>query len=126
MPRKSHMTLAGQFATSTSGQVEEKESLEVPVPEENQEVKCSPLNPDVPVWKGYKCSPSAINCGSAEGGLLEQHLDLSDKNDSHMIEVQKRCNNNKIYLTASGITETAPASNISHDIATARNLCLFR
>ena len=33
--------------------------------------------------------PSAINGESAEGGLLE-HLDLSDKNVSDMIEVQKK------------------------------------
>lgn len=90
--QESHtLTLAGQFATSTPGQVEEKETVEAPVhqTEENQEVKCSPLNPDAPVWKGYGCSPSAINGESAEGGLLEQHLDLSDKNVSHVIEVQK-------------------------------------
>ena len=90
--QESHtLTLAGQFATSTPGQVEEKETVEVPVHqrEENQEVKCSPLNPDAPVWKGYKCSPSAINGESAKGGLLEQHLDLSDNNVSHVIEVQK-------------------------------------
>ena len=89
--QESHtLTLAGQFATSTPGQVEEKETVEAPVhqTEENQEVKCSPLNPDAPVWKGYGCSP-AINGESAEGGLLEQHLDLSDKNVSHVIEVQK-------------------------------------
>ena len=85
------LTLAGQFSTSTPGQVEDKETIEVPVhqTEENQEVKCSPLNPDAPAWKGYKCSPSAINGESAEGGLLDQHLDLSDENVSHMIEVQK-------------------------------------
>ena len=45
--------------------------------------------PRRPVWRGYKCSPSAINGSRAEGGLLDQHLDLSGKNVSHMIEVQK-------------------------------------
>ena len=44
---------------------------------------------DAPVWIGCKCSPSAINGESTEGGLLEEHLDLSEKNVSHMIEVQK-------------------------------------
>ena len=85
------LTLAGQFSTSTPGQVEERETVEVPVhqTEKNQEVKCSPLNQDAPVWKGYICSPSAINGESVEGGLFEQHLDVSDKNVSHMIEVQK-------------------------------------
>ena len=85
------LTLAGEFSTSTSGQVEEKETIEVPVhqTEEDQVVKCSPLSPDAPAWKGYKCSPSVINGESAEGRLLEQHLDLSDENVSHMIEVQK-------------------------------------
>ena len=44
------LTLADQFSTSTPGQVEEKETIEVPVhqTEDNQEVKCSPLNPDAP------------------------------------------------------------------------------
>ena len=52
--QESHtLTPAGQFATSTPGQVEEKETVEIPIhqTEENQEVKCSPLNPDAPVWK---------------------------------------------------------------------------
>ena len=73
-----------------SGQ-REGDRVEVPMhqTEENQEVNCSPLNPYVPVWIGYKCSPSAINGGSTEGGLLEEHLDLSETNVSHMIEVQK-------------------------------------
>ena len=85
------LTLAGQFSTSTPGQVKEKVTTEVPVHQtgENQEVKCSPVNLDAPVWKGYKYSPSVINGESAEGGLLDQHLDLSDKNVSHMTEVQK-------------------------------------
>ena len=90
--QESHtLTPAGQFATSTPGQVEEKETVEIPIhqTEENQEVKCSPLNPDAPCMEGYKCSPFAINGESAEGRLLEEHLDLSDKNVSHVIEVQK-------------------------------------
>ena len=85
------LTPAGHFSSFTPCQVKEKETVEVPMhqTEENQEVNCSPLNPDAPVWIGYKCSPSAINCESTEGGLLEEHLDLSEKNVSQMIEVQK-------------------------------------
>ena len=58
--QESHtLTLTGQFATSTPARVEEKETVEVLFlrTKENREVKCSPLIPDTPVWKGYKCSP---------------------------------------------------------------------
>ena len=53
------LTLAGQFSTSTPAQVEEKETIEVPVHQtgENQEVKCSPLNLDAPVWKVTNAPP---------------------------------------------------------------------
>lgn len=50
---------------------------------------CSPLNPDTGEWKGYKHFPFTSNGESVEGRLLEQHLDLSHKNVSYTIEVQK-------------------------------------
>ena len=92
MPRKSYTdTSRSLFKFHPMSGQREGDRVEVPMhqTEENQEVNCSPLNPHVPVWIGYKCSSSAINVGSTEGGLFEEHLDLSEKNFSHMIEVQK-------------------------------------
>ena len=57
--------------------------------EENQDVNCTPLNPHAPVWTDDKHFISMNQRESSEEGLFERHLDLSQKNVSHMVEVQK-------------------------------------
>ena len=79
------LTPAAQFSTFTPCQDKDKETVEVPIYQ--MEKDYSPLNPDACEWKGYKHLPSTSNCESAEGRLLEQHLDLSHKNVSRTIEV---------------------------------------
>ncbi|PFX28559.1 hypothetical protein AWC38_SpisGene6728 [Stylophora pistillata] len=81
------LTPVAQFSTSTPCQDRDRETVEVAI--DQTEKDCSPLNPDACEWKGYTHSPYT-SCGeSAESKLLEQHLDLSHKNVSHTIEVQK-------------------------------------
>ncbi|PFX28501.1 hypothetical protein AWC38_SpisGene6805 [Stylophora pistillata] len=62
-------------------------------PEDSRRAKStktiSPLNPDACGWKGYTHSPYKSSGETTESKLLEQHLDLSHKNVSHTIEVQK-------------------------------------
>ena len=57
--------------------------------EGNQEMSYTPLNPEAPVWKGCKHPLSASHGESTEDGLLERHLDLSQRDVSHMVEVQR-------------------------------------
>ena len=81
------LTPAGQFSTSTPCQDKDSETVEVPI--RQKEKDCSFLNPDTGEWKGYKHFRSTNSGESVEGRLLEQHLDLSHKNVSHTIDVQK-------------------------------------
>ena len=69
----------------------EENSVEIPKQhtEENQDVNCAPLNPHAPVWTDDKHFISMNQRESSEEGLFERHLDLSQKNVSHMVEVQK-------------------------------------
>ena len=49
----------------------------------------TPLNPEAPVSKGCKHPLSASHGESTEDGLLERHLDLSQRDVSYMVEVQR-------------------------------------
>jgi len=57
--------------------------------EKNQEVNCTTLNPQAPVWTDDKHFISMSQRESSEEGLFERHLDLSQRNVSHMVKVQK-------------------------------------
>ena len=85
------LTPPSQLPTSTPSQVKGEKTVEVPknLTEENLQVNCTPLNPEAPEWQGQKYSPSTRYGESIEAGLIERHLDLSHKNVSHMVDVQK-------------------------------------
>ena len=80
-----------QLPTSIPVQVKEEKMVEVPQhqSEGNQEMSYTLLNPEAPEWKACKHSLSASHGESIEDGLLERHLDLSQRNVSHMVEVQR-------------------------------------
>ncbi|KAL9986302.1 hypothetical protein ACROYT_G000433 [Oculina patagonica] len=80
-----------QPPASTPCKIKEENSVEIPKKqtEENQEVNSTPLNPKVPVWIDDKHFISMSQRESSEKGLFERHPDLSQKNVSHMVEVQK-------------------------------------
>ena len=86
------MTPPSQLPT-TPGQVKEEKIKMVEIPKRqsdgNQEISYTPLNPEAPEWKGCKHSLSTSHGESTEDGLLERHLDLSHKNVSHMVEIQR-------------------------------------
>lgn len=69
----------------------EENSVEIPEQqtEDNQEVNCTSLNPQAPVWIDDKHFISMSQRERSEEGLFERHLDSSQKNVSHMVEVQK-------------------------------------
>lgn len=85
------MTPPSQLPTSIPGQVKEEKMVEIPKHQSdgNQEISYTTLNPEAPEWKGCKHSLSTSHGESTEDGLLERHLDLSHKNVSHMVEVQR-------------------------------------
>ena len=90
---KDHLTLIppSQPPASTPFKIKEENSVEIPEQqtEENQVVNCTPLNPQAPVRIDDKHFISMSQRESSEEGLFERHLDLSQKNVSHMVEVQK-------------------------------------
>ena len=85
------LTPTSQLPTLIPGQVKEENMVEVPKrqSEGNQEMSYTPLNPEAPEWKACKHPLSASHGESIEDGLLERHLDLSQRNVSHMVEVQR-------------------------------------